>query len=115
MAVSVLVSRRAVLVRASRALVAFATSRRLLRTSPPSRAFAKELFLGKIEKVTPSPGRPLLSCLPLFALWQERGQSESPHTWLIRTPARRRCVKTPKFPSPTRIFQGKGKNPGYGP
>ncbi|XP_044108837.1 complex I assembly factor ACAD9, mitochondrial [Neovison vison] len=50
MAVSVLVSRRAVLVRASRALVAFATSRRLLRTSPPSRAFAKELFLGKIEK-----------------------------------------------------------------
>ncbi|XP_059017865.1 complex I assembly factor ACAD9, mitochondrial isoform X2 [Mustela nigripes] len=50
MAVSVLVSRRAVVVRASRALVAFATSRRLLRTSPPSRAFAKELFLGKIEK-----------------------------------------------------------------
>ncbi|XP_004738678.1 complex I assembly factor ACAD9, mitochondrial [Mustela putorius furo] len=50
MAVSVLVSRRAVVVRASRALVAFATSRRLLRTSQPSRAFAKELFLGKIEK-----------------------------------------------------------------
>ncbi|XP_032698750.1 complex I assembly factor ACAD9, mitochondrial [Lontra canadensis] len=50
MVVSVLVSRRAVVVRASRALVAFATSRRLLRTSPPSRAFAKELFLGKIEK-----------------------------------------------------------------
>ncbi|XP_025741515.1 complex I assembly factor ACAD9, mitochondrial isoform X1 [Callorhinus ursinus] len=42
--------RRAVAARASRALVAFATSRRLLRTSPPSRAFAKELFLGKIEK-----------------------------------------------------------------
>ncbi|XP_047599447.1 complex I assembly factor ACAD9, mitochondrial [Lutra lutra] len=50
MAVSVLFSRRAVVVRVSRALVAFATSRRLLRTSPPSRAFAKELFLGKIEK-----------------------------------------------------------------
>lgn len=30
--------------------MAFATSRRLLRTSPPSRAFAKQLFLGKIEK-----------------------------------------------------------------
>ncbi|XP_004395742.1 PREDICTED: acyl-CoA dehydrogenase family member 9, mitochondrial [Odobenus rosmarus divergens] len=49
MGVAVLL-RRAVAARASRALVAFATSRRLLRTSPPSRAFAKELFLGKIEK-----------------------------------------------------------------
>ncbi|XP_072798063.1 complex I assembly factor ACAD9, mitochondrial isoform X2 [Vicugna pacos] len=36
--------------RSCRALVAFAASRRPLRTSPPSRAFAKELFLGKIEK-----------------------------------------------------------------
>ena len=59
---------RAAAARACRALVAFAASRRLLRTSPPSRAFAKELFLGKIEKVTPSPGRPLSSCLSLFAL-----------------------------------------------
>uniref|UniRef100_A0ABI7WW08 Acyl-CoA dehydrogenase family member 9 n=1 Tax=Felis catus TaxID=9685 RepID=A0ABI7WW08_FELCA len=41
---------RAAAARACRALVAFAASRRLLRTSPPSRAFAKELFLGKIEK-----------------------------------------------------------------
>ena len=68
MAVAVVFSRSAVVARASRALGAFAASRRLLRTSPPRRAFAKELFLGKIEKVTPSPGRPLLSCLPLFAL-----------------------------------------------
>ncbi|XP_039104580.1 complex I assembly factor ACAD9, mitochondrial [Hyaena hyaena] len=36
--------------RARRALGALAASRRLLRTSPPSRAFAKELFLGKLEK-----------------------------------------------------------------
>ncbi|XP_032314648.1 complex I assembly factor ACAD9, mitochondrial isoform X1 [Camelus ferus] len=36
--------------RSCRALVAFAASRRPLRTGPPSRAFAKELFLGKIEK-----------------------------------------------------------------
>uniref|UniRef100_A0ABI7WVI5 Uncharacterized protein n=1 Tax=Felis catus TaxID=9685 RepID=A0ABI7WVI5_FELCA len=43
---------RAAAARACRALVAFAASRRLLRTSPPSRAFAKELFLGKIEKWT---------------------------------------------------------------
>ncbi|XP_021550698.1 complex I assembly factor ACAD9, mitochondrial isoform X2 [Neomonachus schauinslandi] len=50
MGVAALFLRRAVAARASRALVAFATSRRLLRTSPPSRAFAKELFLGKIEK-----------------------------------------------------------------
>ncbi|XP_030874016.1 complex I assembly factor ACAD9, mitochondrial isoform X4 [Leptonychotes weddellii] len=50
MGVATLFLRRAVAARASRALVAFATSRRLLRTSPPSRAFAKELFLGKIEK-----------------------------------------------------------------
>ncbi|XP_058422358.1 complex I assembly factor ACAD9, mitochondrial [Diceros bicornis minor] len=36
--------------RACRAVVAFTASRRPLRTSPLSRAFAKELFLGKIEK-----------------------------------------------------------------
>nr|XP_017531429.2 complex I assembly factor ACAD9, mitochondrial isoform X1 [Manis javanica] len=42
--------RRAAAVRSCPALVAFAQSRRPLRTSPPSRAFAKELFLGKIEK-----------------------------------------------------------------
>uniref|UniRef100_A0A9L0J1G8 Acyl-CoA dehydrogenase family member 9 n=1 Tax=Equus asinus TaxID=9793 RepID=A0A9L0J1G8_EQUAS len=36
--------------RSCRALVAFTASHRALRTSPPSRAFAKELFLGKIEK-----------------------------------------------------------------
>uniref|UniRef100_A0A0N8ET36 Complex I assembly factor ACAD9, mitochondrial n=1 Tax=Heterocephalus glaber TaxID=10181 RepID=A0A0N8ET36_HETGA len=36
--------------RACRALVAFTASRRPLRTSPQSRAFAKELCLGKIEK-----------------------------------------------------------------
>ncbi|XP_061053332.1 complex I assembly factor ACAD9, mitochondrial [Eubalaena glacialis] len=36
--------------RSCRALVAFTASRRPLRTSPPSQAFAKELFLGKIEK-----------------------------------------------------------------
>ncbi|XP_058581815.1 complex I assembly factor ACAD9, mitochondrial isoform X1 [Neofelis nebulosa] len=45
-----LLLRRAAAARACRALVAFAASRRLLRTSPPSGAFAKELFLGKIEK-----------------------------------------------------------------
>ncbi|CAK7292426.1 complex I assembly factor ACAD9, mitochondrial isoform X1 [Vulpes vulpes] len=50
MGVGVLFLRRALAARPSRALVAFATSRRLLRTSPPSRAFAKQLFLGKIEK-----------------------------------------------------------------
>lgn len=36
--------------RSWRALAAFSGSRRPLRTSPSSRAFAKELFLGKIEK-----------------------------------------------------------------
>uniref|UniRef100_A0A8C6ENN4 Acyl-CoA dehydrogenase/oxidase N-terminal domain-containing protein n=1 Tax=Marmota marmota marmota TaxID=9994 RepID=A0A8C6ENN4_MARMA len=36
--------------RACWALVALSASRRPLRTSPPSRAFAKELFLGKIDK-----------------------------------------------------------------
>ncbi|KAK2091344.1 hypothetical protein P7K49_030628 [Saguinus oedipus] len=38
--------------RACRSLVVFTASRRPLRTSPPIRAFAKHLFLGKIEKVT---------------------------------------------------------------
>ncbi|XP_003463542.1 complex I assembly factor ACAD9, mitochondrial isoform X1 [Cavia porcellus] len=42
--------RRAAAARACRALVAFTASRRPLRTSPQSRAFAKELCLGKIEK-----------------------------------------------------------------
>ncbi|XP_008563405.1 PREDICTED: acyl-CoA dehydrogenase family member 9, mitochondrial [Galeopterus variegatus] len=42
--------RMAVGARALRSLVAFPASRRPLRTSPRSRAFAKELFLGKIEK-----------------------------------------------------------------
>ncbi|XP_049549671.1 complex I assembly factor ACAD9, mitochondrial isoform X1 [Orcinus orca] len=42
--------RSAAAARLGRALVAFTASRRLLRTSPPSQAFAKELFLGKIEK-----------------------------------------------------------------
>uniref|UniRef100_A0A8C3YMZ0 Complex I assembly factor ACAD9, mitochondrial n=1 Tax=Catagonus wagneri TaxID=51154 RepID=A0A8C3YMZ0_9CETA len=45
-----LLLRSAAVARSCRALVAFAESRRLLRTSPPSRAFAKELFLGRIEK-----------------------------------------------------------------
>ncbi|XP_003410003.2 complex I assembly factor ACAD9, mitochondrial isoform X1 [Loxodonta africana] len=36
--------------RACRALAAFTASRRSLRTSPPSQGFAKELFLGTIEK-----------------------------------------------------------------
>ncbi|KAK2492996.1 hypothetical protein MC885_016658 [Smutsia gigantea] len=45
-----LLLRQAAAVRSCRALVAFAQSRRPLRTSPPIRAFAKELFLGKIEK-----------------------------------------------------------------
>ncbi|XP_007461308.1 PREDICTED: acyl-CoA dehydrogenase family member 9, mitochondrial-like, partial [Lipotes vexillifer] len=42
--------RSAAAARLCRALVAFTASRRPLRTSPPSQAFAKELFLGKIEK-----------------------------------------------------------------
>nr|XP_008539101.1 PREDICTED: acyl-CoA dehydrogenase family member 9, mitochondrial [Equus przewalskii] len=42
--------RAAAAARSCRALVAFTASHRALRTSPPSRAFAKELFLGKIEK-----------------------------------------------------------------
>ncbi|XP_059966826.1 complex I assembly factor ACAD9, mitochondrial [Mesoplodon densirostris] len=42
--------RSVVTARLCRALVAFTASRRPLRTSPPSQAFAKELFLGKIEK-----------------------------------------------------------------
>ncbi|KAM9075668.1 complex I assembly factor ACAD9, mitochondrial isoform 2-T10 [Megaptera novaeangliae] len=42
--------RSAAAARSCRALVAFTASRRPLRTSPPSQAFAKELFLGKIEK-----------------------------------------------------------------
>nr|XP_055199879.1 complex I assembly factor ACAD9, mitochondrial isoform X2 [Nyctereutes procyonoides] len=50
MGAGVLFLRQALAARPCRALVAFATSRRLLRTSPPSRAFAKQLFLGKIEK-----------------------------------------------------------------
>lgn len=50
MGVGVLFLRRALAARPFQAPVAFATSRRLLRTSPPSRAFAKQLFLGKIEK-----------------------------------------------------------------
>lgn len=36
--------------RACRGLVVSTANRRLLRTSPPIRAFAKELFLGKIKK-----------------------------------------------------------------
>ncbi|XP_007531693.2 complex I assembly factor ACAD9, mitochondrial isoform X2 [Erinaceus europaeus] len=36
--------------RSCRALAAFTSSRRPLRTSPSGRAFAKELFLGRIEK-----------------------------------------------------------------
>ncbi|XP_004702569.1 complex I assembly factor ACAD9, mitochondrial [Echinops telfairi] len=36
--------------RAGPTLAAFKANQRSLRTSPPSRAFAKELFLGKIEK-----------------------------------------------------------------
>ncbi|ELK07707.1 Acyl-CoA dehydrogenase family member 9, mitochondrial [Pteropus alecto] len=36
--------------RSYRALVGFTESRRPLRTCPPSRAFVKELFLGRIEK-----------------------------------------------------------------
>ncbi|XP_016013367.1 complex I assembly factor ACAD9, mitochondrial isoform X1 [Rousettus aegyptiacus] len=36
--------------RSCQALVGFTESRRPLRTCPPSRAFAKELFLGRIEK-----------------------------------------------------------------
>uniref|UniRef100_A0A7P0TB68 Acyl-CoA dehydrogenase family member 9 n=1 Tax=Homo sapiens TaxID=9606 RepID=A0A7P0TB68_HUMAN len=36
--------------RACRGLVVSTANRRLLRTSPPVRAFAKELFLGKIKK-----------------------------------------------------------------
>ncbi|XP_062970460.1 complex I assembly factor ACAD9, mitochondrial isoform X1 [Cynocephalus volans] len=49
--------RMAVGARALRSLVAFPASRRPLRTSPRSRAFAKELFLGKIEtkEVFPFP------------------------------------------------------------
>uniref|UniRef100_A0A2K5MX35 Acyl-CoA dehydrogenase family member 9 n=1 Tax=Cercocebus atys TaxID=9531 RepID=A0A2K5MX35_CERAT len=39
--------------RACRGLVVSTANRRLLRTSPPIRAFAKELFLGKIKKWTP--------------------------------------------------------------
>ncbi|XP_029098451.1 acyl-CoA dehydrogenase family member 9, mitochondrial isoform X1 [Monodon monoceros] len=42
--------RSAAAARLGRARVAFTASRRPLRTSPPSQAFAKELFLGKIEK-----------------------------------------------------------------
>ncbi|KAG8516951.1 Acyl-CoA dehydrogenase family member 9, mitochondrial, partial [Galemys pyrenaicus] len=42
--------RAAAVARSWRALVAFTASRRPLRTSPRGRAFAKELFLGKIEK-----------------------------------------------------------------
>uniref|UniRef100_A0A8D2CTR0 Complex I assembly factor ACAD9, mitochondrial n=1 Tax=Sciurus vulgaris TaxID=55149 RepID=A0A8D2CTR0_SCIVU len=46
----VLFLRRAAAARACRALVALTAGRRPLRTSPPSPSFAKELFLGKIEK-----------------------------------------------------------------
>ncbi|XP_078207917.1 complex I assembly factor ACAD9, mitochondrial isoform X3 [Callithrix jacchus] len=42
--------RTAAAARACRSLVVFTASRRPLRTSPPIRAFAKHLFLGKIEK-----------------------------------------------------------------
>ncbi|XP_075406217.1 complex I assembly factor ACAD9, mitochondrial [Tenrec ecaudatus] len=46
----VLFLRAAAAARAGRTLAAFRASQRPLRTSPPSRAFAKELFLGRIEK-----------------------------------------------------------------
>uniref|UniRef100_A0A8C8Z9R9 Complex I assembly factor ACAD9, mitochondrial n=1 Tax=Prolemur simus TaxID=1328070 RepID=A0A8C8Z9R9_PROSS len=46
----VLFLRAAAVTRACQPLVAFTASRRALRTSPPLRAFAKELFLGKIKK-----------------------------------------------------------------
>ncbi|XP_005387168.1 PREDICTED: acyl-CoA dehydrogenase family member 9, mitochondrial-like isoform X2 [Chinchilla lanigera] len=42
--------RRAAAARACQSLVAPGANRRPLRTGPPRRAFAKELFLGKIEK-----------------------------------------------------------------
>ncbi|XP_062056531.1 complex I assembly factor ACAD9, mitochondrial [Lepus europaeus] len=45
-----LILRTAAAARVCRALVAFTESRRPLRTSPRSATFAKELFLGKIEK-----------------------------------------------------------------
>lgn len=49
---------RSVAARFCRAPAAFAVSRRPLLTSPPSRAFAKELFLGKIQKVRRRRGLP---------------------------------------------------------
>uniref|UniRef100_A0A8C9GMD2 Uncharacterized protein n=1 Tax=Piliocolobus tephrosceles TaxID=591936 RepID=A0A8C9GMD2_9PRIM len=42
--------RTAAAARACRGLGISTANRRLLRTSPPIRAFAKELFLGKIKK-----------------------------------------------------------------
>uniref|UniRef100_A0A8C9GWJ6 Uncharacterized protein n=1 Tax=Piliocolobus tephrosceles TaxID=591936 RepID=A0A8C9GWJ6_9PRIM len=45
--------RTAAAARACRGLGISTANRRLLRTSPPIRAFAKELFLGKIKKWTP--------------------------------------------------------------
>lgn len=73
--------RAAAAARSCRALVAFTASHRALRTSPPSRAFAKELFLGKIEKVTPSPGRPCSLPRALRVYQERRGSalSEFPH------------------------------------
>lgn len=73
--------RSAAAARLGRALVAFTASRRPLRTSPPSQAFAKELFLGKIEKVTPSPGWPLPFLLAFCPLREgpSRAWLESPH------------------------------------
>lgn len=44
--------RTAAAARSCRALAAFTGCRRPLHASPASRAFAKELFLGRIEKVT---------------------------------------------------------------
>lgn len=80
--------RSAAAARSCRALVAFAESRRLLRTSQPSRAFAKELFLGRIEKVMQNLPVVLALYLLLSALFGKAGRSRSKSPQL---PDKRSC------------------------
>uniref|UniRef100_A0A8C9PL23 Uncharacterized protein n=1 Tax=Spermophilus dauricus TaxID=99837 RepID=A0A8C9PL23_SPEDA len=59
-------------------------SRRPLSTSPPSRAFAKELFLGKIEKKSSHFQRlakmNLMKSISLWDLWKNSSMKK----WILR-------------------------------
>lgn len=71
------------------ALRAFAVSRRALRSSPRTHAFAKELFLGRIEKVR----RAFRFCLPSLLLSGKTGVKLCPSPYLTNTPKGRGVLK----------------------